>query len=190
MRASKLQPALLGGLFIGVLSALPVLSIGNICCCLWVVAGGALAAWLLQQNQSAPIDAGDGATIGLLAGLIGAGVYLVFSIPVGLVFGPMQADMMRQVLESAGDMPPEAREALENMQHGAGAGIVGALLGFVVMLFAGVAFGALGGLLGALMFRKQGPPPAPPAAPDPFGGPFTSPGPSAPPPLPPTPPGQ
>lgn len=189
MRPSKLQPALLGGLFIGVLSALPVISIGNACCCLWVIAGGVLAAWLLQQNQSTPIEAGDGATIGLLAGIIGAGVFLVISIPVGLIFGPMQADMMRQILESAGDMPPEAREALENMQHG-GASIVGALLGFVVMLFVGVAFGALGGLLGALMFRKQGPPPAPPAATDPFGGPFTPPGPPAPPPLPPTQPGQ
>ena len=33
----KLQPALFGGLFIGVLSALPLVSVGN-CCCLWVIA--------------------------------------------------------------------------------------------------------------------------------------------------------
>lgn len=192
MRASKLQPALLGGLFIGVLSALPFISAGNLCCCLWVIAGGVLAAWLLQQNQSAPIEAGDGATTGLLAGIIGAGVFLVLSIPIGLLFGPLQADMMQRVLESAGDMPPEAQEALRNIQRDGGGfvgTVVGALIGFIVMLLAGVAFGALGGLLGALMFRKQGPPPAPPAPTDPF-GPSTPSGPVVPPPLPPNPPAQ
>jgi hypothetical protein len=43
-------PALLGGLFIGVLSSLPYIKGGNVCCCLWVISGGMLAAWLMQQN--------------------------------------------------------------------------------------------------------------------------------------------
>ena len=54
MSAPKMLPALLGGLFIGVLSSLPYIKGGNICCCLWVVSGGALAAWLMQQNTAAP----------------------------------------------------------------------------------------------------------------------------------------
>ena len=41
MRASKVQPALLGGVVIGTLSALPVISMGNCLCCLWVILGGA-----------------------------------------------------------------------------------------------------------------------------------------------------
>ena len=44
------QPALLGGLFIGVLSSLPLVNIGNVCCCLWVVVGGLLTVYLQQQN--------------------------------------------------------------------------------------------------------------------------------------------
>ena len=51
MASSRLQPALLGGAFIGVLSALPIVSVGNVCCCLWMVTGGALTAWVLQQRQ-------------------------------------------------------------------------------------------------------------------------------------------
>ena len=51
----RLQPALLGGVFIGVLSTLPIINIGNLCCCRWVISGGALAAYLLQQNQPEPI---------------------------------------------------------------------------------------------------------------------------------------
>ena len=37
------RSAALGGLFIGVLSALPIVGAANCCCCLWVVSGGALA---------------------------------------------------------------------------------------------------------------------------------------------------
>ena len=61
--APKLQPALYGGLFIGVLSALPIINIGN-CCCLWVIGGGVLATYLMQQNHPYPIAAADGALVG------------------------------------------------------------------------------------------------------------------------------
>ena len=82
MPASKLQPALLGGLFIGVLSALPIISAGNCFCCMWVIGGGVIAAYLLQQNQAAPISSSDGAVTGVLAGLVGAVVSLIISIPI------------------------------------------------------------------------------------------------------------
>ena len=36
---------------LGVLSALPIVNIGNACCCLWVIAGGVAAAYLLQNNR-------------------------------------------------------------------------------------------------------------------------------------------
>ncbi len=177
MPASKLQPALLGGLFIGVLSALPLISIGNCLCCMWVIGGGMLAAYLLQQNQVGPITASDGAVTGLLAGLVGAVVSLVIGIPVGLMFGPLQADMMQRVLSSAGEVPSELRPMIEQMQHNAGFTIIGSLFGFVFMVVFGVVFGALGGLLGALFFRKDGPPPpTPPIPQNPFGGtPFNPP---------------
>ena len=52
-----LQAPLLGGLFIGVLSALPCHQLGN-CCCLWIVGGGVLAAYLDQQNDQRPTRPG------------------------------------------------------------------------------------------------------------------------------------
>ena len=114
---SKLQPALLGGLFIGVLSALPIISVGNCLCCMWVIGGGVVAAYLLQQNQAGPISSSDGAIAGLLAGLVGALVSLVISIPIGLIFGPMQAEMMQRVMSSAGELPPELKPMLEQFQQ-------------------------------------------------------------------------
>lgn len=159
MPASKLQPALLGGLFIGVLSALPFVSLGN-CCCLWVIGGGVLAAWLLQQNQSVSIETGDAALVGLYAGLIGAVVAMVVQIPLTLALGPMQEEMLRQWAERSGDMPDELRQVFENLEASGGLSAIGLLVGFGIMLVLGAIFSTLGGLLGALFFRRQPPPPA------------------------------
>ena len=71
MDSGRLQPALYGGLFIGVLSALPLVNVGNCCCCLWVVCGGVLAVYLRQQNSPFAVTSAEGALVGLLAGLFG-----------------------------------------------------------------------------------------------------------------------
>lgn len=159
------QPALIGGLVMGVLSSLPLINLGNLCCCLWVVAGGVVAAYLLQQNQSQPLTPGDGALVGLFAGLIGAGVGFVISIPIGLLMEPMQRAMVQRTLEMSGNMPPAVREILENYgQPRTALGFLGALvfrvIGFFFLLVVGAVFSTLGGLLGAAVFKKS-PPPAP-----------------------------
>jgi hypothetical protein len=183
MQASKLQPVLLGGIVMGVLSALPIVNIGN-CCCLWVISGGALAAYLLQQNQSMPITSGDGATVGLMAGIVGAVVHTVVSIPVTLLMGPIQSRFMERILQNAGDVPPEMQPIFESLRHGGAFSIVALVIGFMFMLVVGIIFGALGGLLGATMFRKDVPPPPPPSVPGGFPPPFNPP-PFNPPPAPP-----
>ena len=72
MDSGRLQPALFGGLFIGVLSALPIVNAGNCCCCLWVVGGGMLAAYLRQQNSPVGSRPPKEPFIGFLAGITGA----------------------------------------------------------------------------------------------------------------------
>ena len=100
---------LLGGLFIGVLSALPVVSVGN-CCCLWIVGGGVLAAYLDQQNEPRPITAGRGALTGLLAGVIGAFVWLIVVDGARRRAGAAAGAARRaSSLRNARDMPPEVR---------------------------------------------------------------------------------
>jgi ABC-type phosphate transport system permease subunit len=164
---AKLQPALLGGVAIGVLSALPVINIAN-CCCAWILFGGALAAYLMQQNHPEPIQAGDGALVGLMAGVVGSFVYLIISVPISLAMGPLNTQMMQRVLRNSQDMPPEVREMFEAMSGGPAIGI-GLVLGFFVMLFLSSLFGMLGGIFGALMFKKD-PPSPPPPPPGGFGG--------------------
>jgi hypothetical protein len=158
--ASKLQPTLLGGLFIGVLSALPVVSMGNCLCCLWVVSGGVLAAYLLQQNQDAPIQAGDAAIVGLLAGIVGAFVAAIVSIPIQMLMGPLLGDWLQQISQAADEAPPEFRELLDRLGAG-GVGVVAVLVGLLVNLVFFSVFGLLGGLLGHALFRRTSPPPPP-----------------------------
>jgi uncharacterized protein YqgC (DUF456 family) len=150
------QPALIGGLVAGVLSALPIINLFNACCCLWVVSGGVVAAYLLQDREPSPIQVGDGALVGLMAGVIGAFVNLVLLIPVTLLLAPMQRAMMEQLIDN-GNLPPEMREMLSS-GFGTALGIVAT---FFLTLFAGLVFSTLGGVLGAVIFRKKTAPPPP-----------------------------
>jgi len=153
---SKLQPALFGGLFIGVLSALPIINIGN-CCCLWVIGGGVLATYLMQQNHPYPIAAADGALAGLLAGLIGGVLGTLLSIPVEMMMGPVQKQLMERILSSQQDISEETRRMIENMNVGA----VAVAFKLVFSVFVGAVFGMLGGLLGVALFKKKDVPPPP-----------------------------
>jgi hypothetical protein len=151
---SKLQPALIGGLVTGVLSALPLIGAFNACCCLWVVAGGVTAAYLLQDRDPNPIQVGDGAIAGLMAGVIGAFVYLILSIPITLLMAPMMTAFTDRMLNDS-NLPPEFREFVSS---GIGTAF-GIILSFVGYLMAGVLFSTLGGVLGAVIFRKKTAPP-------------------------------
>jgi hypothetical protein len=144
----------------GVLSALPLISAGN-CCCLWVIGGGMVAAYLLQQGRSTPITPGDGALVGLLAGLIGACVEVVVSIPVTLLVGPFERAFAQRVLDMAGNMPPEWRDVIERSSRGdhtAAWFIAGRVAALMFWLGVGAVFSTLGGLIGAAVFKKQLPP--------------------------------
>jgi hypothetical protein len=152
----RTQPAIIGGLVMGVLSALPIINAGNICCCLWVISGGVVAAYVLQHNSTTAITPADGAMTGLLAGVIGAFVYLVLSIPISLIMGPIFRAMVERMVDTGG-LPPEFRDYMTSQAGG----VLGIVLGFFATLIAGVIFSTLGGLLGAAIFRKPGPPPQP-----------------------------
>jgi hypothetical protein len=164
-----IQAGLLGGVFIGVLSALPVISLAN-CCCLWIIAGGMLAAYI-DQAPGRRVAIGRGALDGLIAGAIGAFVWLFASLGLDVVLWPLQERMLSSVLESNADMPPEVRVWLERMVEDGG-GALRYVFGFMFHFVAGLIFATLGGLLGATLFWREsvppalgGPPPPPPIPP-------------------------
>ena len=156
------QAALLGGLFIGILSALPLI---KYCCCIWIIGGGFVAAYVNQQNDPRPITAGRGALAGLLSGVTGSGVWLVVTIGLNALLEPLRNQLSQAVLRSTPDMPPEVRAVLDNIGSSTA---LWTTTFFILLLFVGSIFSTLGGLLGAVFFRNDvppavgGPPPLPP----------------------------
>jgi hypothetical protein len=155
----KLQPALFGGLFMGVLSALPLISAGNCVCCMWVIGGGMLAVYVMQQNHPYPITAADGALVGVLAGLVGGVIGTIVSIPVDIMMGPIQRQLMERIISNP-DFPAESRTMIESMTAAAsGPTVAGTLVKLVMFEVVGVVFGMFGGLLGVSLFKKKDLPP-------------------------------
>ncbi len=163
MPSSRFQPALLGGLFIGVLSALPFVSAGNCCCCLWIIGGGIIAAYLTQNTSPTAITVGDGALAGLMAGMVGAVVSAIISIPVRLAFGPLQERLAQRLAENA-DVPESMRALIR--PEVAGAASVRLVATFFLMLVLCAIFSTIGGMIGAAIFNRNKPqviaPPPPP----------------------------
>lgn len=133
---NKLKPALLGGLVVGLLSAIPFI---NYCCCIWSIGGGALAAYLYIKSSPLPVRTGDGAIVGGLAGVVGGIIYLVIGLPIAILFG--MAAMTEQLARSGVELP------FSGVLLMIVSGIVGAI--FLVVL------ATLGGIIGVAIFEKR-----------------------------------
>jgi hypothetical protein len=141
---NKLKPALLGGLIVGVLSAIPII---NYCCCIWSIGGGALAAYLYIKSSPNPVPMGEGAMVGGLAGVVGAVIYLILGLPIAMFFG--MAAMEEQLYRSGVHLPFSGIVLILV------SGIVGAII------LAGLA--TLGGVIGTAIFEKRKGGAAPPS---------------------------
>jgi hypothetical protein len=156
----RFQPALLGGLFIGMLSSLPVVNYANYCCCLWVVVGGLLTVYLQRQSPVADVvgggDAAEAALGGLTAGAVGAVIYVLFSWVLFSLSGDAIVAEAESALDRFGQVPPEVRDrVLSLLTGGAYIFVVAAV---TLPIYA--VFSMLGALLGLAIFRKK---PAPPS---------------------------
>jgi hypothetical protein len=187
---SFLKSALIGGVALGVLSALPVLGAVNCLCCAWVIGGGMLAAHLYVRDSPAPVTLGTGVLLGLLAGAIGAVVDTLFAIPIHMALrgSAEMTEQMQEWTDQIPNLPEESREILRTITSGGMA--VGSFLFVVIAFFKLIVYGAvamIGGALGVALFEKRkigtavtdtrppyepppGPPPAPPAPPSDSGG--------------------
>lgn len=180
---SMLKPTLIGGLACGVVAGLvkgiPIVSCA---CCLLIIGAGFLAAYLYSnecKRAGAGFSAGNGAMVGLVAGLF----YAVGSTVAGAVWGTLneeEVDMIIEQMEQSG-APAEAIDMIVRFLELISSGI-GILVVFCFTLLFAAIFSTIGGLIGASVFKVQaaappdaGAPPPPP----PIGG-------STPPPPPPT----
>ena len=152
----RTKAAVIGGAVAGVLSVIPIVST---CCILWAIGGGVLAVFMYLRGAGGPMSPGEGAKLGLRAGVVAAIIYLIIALPLMLLTG---GAALNQAMQQAGG------------SDAVGAGMLAGLGAFMVVVVAAllVGFTALGGLIGAAIFGKgaAGAPPPPPPSPG-FGGP-------------------
>ena len=154
----RYQPAILGGLFIGVLSGLPVINMVNMCCCAGVIAGGVLVTYLLQQNTPLPVATSEAAIQGLLAGVIGGVIMSLITAAMASITGPVMIEQFRDQISGNADIPPELRDNMLRFMTGTNMAVLSLVI--TVPLYA--VFSMAGALLGLAFFRKKTPPAAPP----------------------------
>ena len=149
----KLKAALLGGLIVGVLSVIvSQIPFVSLCCCLWGIAGGAVAGLIYIKGSPTRVSVGYGAMVGALAGVVGAVIYLIIGLPIALLIG---AAAMQQAFAQSGVHMPFSGTVLL---------VVGNLIGGICLII----LAAVGGILSVPIFEKRKdvvPPPPPPAAP-------------------------
>lgn len=133
---NKLKPALLGGLIVGVLSAIPFI---NYCCCIWSIGGGVLAAYLYIKSSPIPVTMGDGAIVGGLAGIVGGIIYLIIGLPIAILFG--MAAMTEQLSRSGVRLPFSGTLLM----------IVAGIIGAIIL----AVLATLGGIIGVAIFEKR-----------------------------------
>ncbi len=153
-----LKPALTGGVLLGILSALPVISAFNCFCCAWVIGGGMLAAHLYVKASPTVVTLGTGVGLGLLTGAIGGLVETLFSIPIHLALrglGSSFTEQLRGLVDQIPNVPPESKEALRSLLAGGGFSVVFLLATglFTVVVFS--IMGMLGGAIGVAVFEKR-----------------------------------
>ena len=158
--AGMLKPALIGGVLLGVLSSIPIVSLFNCVCCAWVIGGGILAAYLYVKESSLPVTLGRGVGLGLLTGIIGTVVSGAFMIPLFMLAkkgGLSIMDQIREALSRVPNVPPEAEEALRGLSEGGGLNIVFFVSVLIFSLVVTCLAAMLGGAIGVALFEKRKP---------------------------------
>ncbi len=145
------KPALIGGLIVALPSLIPFVSYANFCLCLWAWVGGIVAAKMLADRSKRKLSFGDGARIGLMAGLIGGVIYLIISAPLMA----WQMDKMMERFASTPNFPGEWANTFLEVQQNFALRVGIALLSSLIASLLMTGFTVLGGMLGVAIFEKR-----------------------------------
>ena len=179
-RAAVWKAALISGISLGVLGALPVIGTClNACCCGLAAAAGFFAAlFYLSETEATPqAPYGQGALVGFLAGATGAAVLVIlqglFGVAMTAVGWRPSVTGLEDALRDA-DLPPAVAEFIEAYLSGAAMGAAWMVGAFFIWLLVYGTFATVGAVIsvamfhdkreGSPLFRKGPPPPAPPAS--------------------------
>lgn len=143
-------PALIGGGVAGVLTGIPLV---GCLCCIWIIGGAMLSAYLLSKDSPVAMSSGDGAIVGIFSGIVAAVVDFIISIPFEAMSSEFFQGIMEKVAEYSDEMPSGWETLFEKGAFGTSAAwsIFGLMISAVIFSI----LGALGGIIGISLFGKK-----------------------------------
>ena len=152
--SQALPSAALAGLIAAVLMFIPLGAFG-----LGMIAAGVLAVLFYRRRSPvANLSPGMGARLGAVSGMLGFGIFAVFTSVEVLVFhsgGQLRAALLEAVQQSAArTSDPQAQQVLNYLKSPPGLALV-MVLGLALMFVVFLIFSSLGGALGALLLQRK-----------------------------------
>jgi hypothetical protein len=154
MNQGMLKPALIGGILLGVLSSIPYLNFAC-CCCVWIIGGGVLAAYVYIRESAIPATLGRGVGLGLLTGIIGTIVSALFMMPRYLINRSGLIDQIKHSFDQVPNIPAETRQMMSTILASEGAIVIILVLMLLSMFVAYCVLAMLGGGIGVALFEKR-----------------------------------
>jgi len=165
-KPSLVPSAMAGGLFLGIVSGVPLLNCLNCACCLAIILGGLLSSYLYLRNYPVslpPFSYGDGAVLGLLTGVFGtvfwAFIHVLFQL-LKQMMGFTAAGMgMLQEAVANPNVPPEVRELIQEIiQEYVSSSPFSPFSLIISITFMGIislVFATIGSIIGVALFQKK-----------------------------------
>ncbi len=159
---SKFTPVIISSFLMVFISIFLGLNLLNLLCCAGIIIGGAAGTWYYaRQLEKAGqfIQNKDGIMIGLLAGIISAIVYVIFSTTIMMLSKQNPVELVYKMTEQWGfTIPPESEKMLRTVyedyqKNGFSPIMIGVEL--VSRIVSHCIFGPIGGLLVASIFNKR-----------------------------------
>ena len=168
LKPDKMIPAIYGGLIMGLISAIPFLSVLNCFCCAGILLGGFLAVYFYKNEftpDTPPFTAGDCVAVGALAGVMGAVIGTALSLFILMAFGNVTGRIVMGLLHNLNlNLPQEVWDRIEESMN-EGLTAIKIVIDFFGSLIVDSIFGLLGGLIGYSIYKPKPqlmPPPPPP----------------------------
>jgi hypothetical protein len=159
---SQFRAVIIASIVMLIMSLFPVLNLLNFICCAGIILGGAAGTYYYSRQLDKigmAVQNKDGIMIGLLAGIISAILYVIFSTLLIMVTKQNPVEILYKVVDQYGiNVPPESEKLLRNVHEEY------STRGFSIMmigveLFARIIshsiFGPVGGLIVASIMNKR-----------------------------------
>ncbi len=159
---NKFTPVIISTFVMLFMSLFPFINMLNLLCCAGIILGGAAGTWYYArqlEKAGQVIQNKDGMMIGLLAGIISAFIYVIFSTTIIMLSKQNPVELVYKMTEQYGfNIPPESEKMLRTVyedyqKNGFSPIMIGVEL--FTRIVSHCIFGPLGGLLVASIINKK-----------------------------------